>query len=72
VDHLPEGVDSRFRYVLLVAKRAEQLIQGAQPKMRSRHTKPSRVAMEEIDQEVVRWQLHQPIEEENPIFSDTE
>jgi DNA-directed RNA polymerase omega subunit len=72
VDQLPEGVDSRFRYVLLVAKRAEQLIQGAQPKARSRHSKPTRVAMEEIDRQAVRWQLHQPLEEEPPIFSDTE
>ena len=52
MEGLPEGVDSKFRYVLLVSKRAEQLIQGAQPKMRSRrHAKPTRVAMEEIDTE---------------------
>jgi len=34
MEGLPEGVDSRFRYVLLVSKRAEQLIQGSNPKMR--------------------------------------
>ena len=60
---LPEGVDSRFRYVLLVSKRAEQLIQGSQPKMKSRHAKPTRVAMEEIEKNQVKWQLTEPVEE---------
>ncbi len=66
MDELPRGVDSRFRYVLLVAKRAEQLIQGAQPKLKSKHAKPTRVAMEEIDREQVKWQLTPPTEAETP------
>lgn len=64
MEGLPEGVDSRFRYVLLVSKRAEQLIQGAQPKMKSRHAKPTRVAMEEINTNAVKWQLTPPVEEQ--------
>ena len=63
MEGLPEGVDSRFRYVLLVSKRAEQLIHGAQPKMKTRHAKPTRIAMEEIDKEQVKWQLTAPVEE---------
>ena len=63
MEGLPEGIDSRFRYVLLVAKRAEQLIQGSVPKMRSRHAKPTRVAMEEIERNQVKWQLTPPAEE---------
>jgi DNA-directed RNA polymerase omega subunit len=66
LDELPRGVDSRFRYVLLVSKRAEQLIQGAQPKMKSRHFKPTRIAMEEIDRDQVKWQLTPPEETEVP------
>ncbi|MCU1245723.1 MAG: DNA-directed polymerase subunit omega [Acidobacteria bacterium] len=64
MEGLPEGVDSRFRYVLLIAKRAEQLIQGAQPKMRTRHAKPTRVAMDEVNNEQVKWQLEPPVEEQ--------
>jgi DNA-directed RNA polymerase subunit omega len=60
MEGLPEGVDSKFRYVLLVAKRAEQLIQGSQPKMKTRHAKPTRVAMDEIDRNQVKWQLAPP------------
>jgi len=63
MEGLPEGVDSRFRYVLLVSKRAEQLIQGSMPKMKSKHAKPTRVAMEEIDKQQVKWQLTPPVEE---------
>jgi DNA-directed RNA polymerase subunit K/omega len=43
-----------------VAKRAEQLIQGAMPKMRSKHAKSTRVAMEEVNNEMIRWQLEPP------------
>ena len=63
MEGLPEGIDSKFRYVLLVSKRAEQLIQGAQSKMKSRHAKPTRVAMEEIEKDLIKWQLTPPVEE---------
>ena len=68
---LPEGVDSRFRYVLLVSKRAEQLIQGSQPKMKSRHAKPTRVAMEEIEKNQVKWQLTEPVEEPTALEEES-
>ena len=63
MEGLPEGVDSRFRYVLLVSKRAEQLIQGAQAKLKTKHAKPTRVAMEEIEKNQIKWQLTAPVEE---------
>ena len=67
MEGLPEGVDSKFRYVLLVAKRAEQLIQGSQAKVKSRHAKPTRVAMEEIAGDHIKWQLSPPVEETTAI-----
>lgn len=66
MEGLPEGVDSRFRYVLLVAKRAEQLIQGSVPKTKSRHAKPTRVAMEEVAKNQIKWQMSPPVEEAAP------
>jgi len=63
MEGLPEGVDSKFRYVLLVSKRAEQLIQGAAPRLKTKHAKPTRVAMEEIEKNQVKWQLTPPVEE---------
>ena len=71
MEGLPEGVDSRFRYVLLVSKRAEQLIQGSMPKIKSRHAKPTRVAMEEVGRNQVKWQLSPPVEEEQASALET-
>jgi DNA-directed RNA polymerase omega subunit len=70
MENLPEGVDSRFRYVLLVSKRAEQLIQGSMPKGKSKHAKPTRVAMEEIDRNQVKWQLSPPVEEPTALENE--
>jgi len=67
MEGLPEGVDSKFRYVLLVSKRAEQLIQGAQPRTKSKHAKPTRVAMEEVEKNQVKWQLTAPVEESTAL-----
>jgi len=50
-----ESMDSKFRYVLLVAERAEQLMRGARPKVDAVAGKPTRVAREEIDGGLVEW-----------------
>ena len=70
MEGLPEGIDSKFRYVLLVSKRAEQIIQGSAPKARSKHSKPTRVAMEEIDKNQVKWQLTPPEEETTSLENE--
>ncbi len=70
MEGLPEGIDSKFRYVLLVAKRAEQLIQGSQAKIKSRFAKPTRIAMEEIDRNVVKWQMTAPLEETTALTEE--
>lgn len=72
MEGLPEGVDSKFRYVLLVSKRAEQLIQGAMPRTKSRHAKPTRIAMEEVEKNEVKWQLSAPVEEETTALETGE
>lgn len=54
---LPKGVASKFQYVMLVAKRAEQIIEGSMPKTRMRHNKPARVAMYEIDKGLVEYRV---------------
>jgi DNA-directed RNA polymerase omega subunit len=63
LDRLPEGIDSRFRYVILISKRAEQLIQNPSPKYRGKGRKPTRIAMGEIQQGDVKWQLTPPAPE---------
>jgi len=56
IQKVPEGVDSKFRLVLLIARRAEQLMRGARPKMETeRPSKPVRLAADEFEQSRIRW-----------------
>jgi DNA-directed RNA polymerase omega subunit len=56
IQSIPEGVDSKFRLVLLIARRAEQLMRGARPKLESdRPLKPTRLAAAEFEENQVRW-----------------
>ena len=50
-------IESKFRLVHIAARRAEQLVQGARPKMESRHVKPTRIALDEVHADLVRWAL---------------
>ncbi len=52
---IPEKIDSKFRFVLLASKRAEQIMRGAQPKVTKAGAKPTRLATEEIFGETVGW-----------------
>ena len=51
---MPERIDSKFRYVLLAATRAEQLMLGAQSKL-DKPQKPTSSAMREVMEELVEW-----------------
>lgn len=55
MDRIPDKIDSRFRYVLLAAERAEQLMKGGSPKIDTVEEKPTRVAMDEISTDLVAW-----------------
>ncbi len=51
---IPEKIDSKFRYVLVSAHRAEQLIRGGRPRLEE-PGKPTTVAMEEISRSMIDW-----------------
>jgi DNA-directed RNA polymerase omega subunit len=56
IQKMPDGVDSKFRLVLLVARRAEQLMRGARPKLETdRPMKPTKLAAQEFEENRVRW-----------------
>ncbi len=54
-DRADNKVDSKFRFVLVAAQRAEQLMRGARPKVEAGKRKPTRVAMQEVDANLVDW-----------------
>ena len=56
--------------MVLVAKRAEQRVQGAAPKGKRKHDKPTRMAMEEIEKNQVKWQLTPPEEETTSLETE--
>lgn len=73
IQTIPEGVDSKFRLVLLIARRAEQLMRGARPKIKTEKSmKPTRMAAEEFLDNQIRWDygeeggVLEPVGEEAP------
>jgi len=55
LERIPEKIDSKFRFVLLAAERAEQMLRGAKPKIDMGELKPTRIAMMEISNDLVEW-----------------
>ena len=67
---LPERIDSKFRFVLLSAQRAEQMMRGARPCIESIHTKATTVGVEEITHGAVAWDYGPPQYAEGEGFDD--
>ena len=55
MERIPEKIDSKFRFVLLAAERAEQMLRGAKPKIDMGELKSTRIAMMEISNDLVEW-----------------
>ena len=53
----PVEIDSKFRFILIAAKRARQLQGGAKPLIHSSSRKPTRIAQEEVRAGVVKFEL---------------
>ncbi len=72
MERIPEKIDSKFRFVLLAAERAEQLLRGAKPKIDMGQLKPTRIAMNEISNDLVEWDYGPPPELEEEAIELTE
>lgn len=57
---LVNGFDSNYRYVLVAARRARQLLSGARPQIETTTRKPCKLAMEEIEAGKVKWSTPEP------------
>jgi len=53
-------VDSKYRYILLAAKRARQLQAGAKPLVHTNSRKPTRIAQEELDAGMLQFEYLTP------------
>lgn len=54
---IPDNVDSKFRYILIAAERAKQLQNGARQRMETRSRKPTYVAMQEVSNRLINFEL---------------
>ena len=62
--HIPESFDSKFRFILVAAERAKQLQQGAPPKVDLKSRKSAYVAIREVEQEMIPYEVLEEEEEE--------
>jgi len=60
MENIPDRIDSTFRFVLLAARRAEQLMRGARPKVEAGSPKPTRIALREVSDNLVDWDYGPP------------
>jgi DNA-directed RNA polymerase subunit omega len=55
-----DNFDSKYRYVLVAARRARQLQSGARPAVETTSRKPCRIAREELKAGKVNWSIEEP------------
>lgn len=72
MDRIADNFDSKFRFVLLAAQRAEQLIRGAEPRVSTKSPKVARTAMQELLEEKIDWDYGPRPEAETEISEVTE
>jgi DNA-directed RNA polymerase omega subunit len=56
-------IDSKFRFVILAAKRAKQLLRGSKPRVKSKSKNPIRVAQLEVNKGLVHYDIIEPKKE---------
>jgi len=54
---IPESIGSKFRFIIIAAERAKQLQNNAKPKIRTKSTKPAHIAMREVEQGLIAWEV---------------
>jgi DNA-directed RNA polymerase subunit omega len=50
-------VENKFRFVILAAKRAKQLLRGEKPRLKSKSKNPIRIAEMEVAKGLVHYEL---------------
>jgi DNA-directed RNA polymerase omega subunit len=59
---IPDSFDSKFRFIQVAAERAKQIQNGAPPRLKLKSRKPAYVAIREVEEELVEYEV---LEEEN-------
>lgn len=56
------SVESKYRKILIAAKRSKQIQRGAKPRVVIPGAKPTRLAMEEVDNGLINYEITQDVE----------
>jgi DNA-directed RNA polymerase omega subunit len=59
---IPESIGSKYRFIILAAERAKQLQNNAKPKIKTRSTKPAFIAMKELEQDLIAFEMLPTVE----------
>jgi len=59
---IPESIGSKYRFIILAAERAKQLQNNAKPKIKTKSTKPAFIAMKELEDDLVSFEIKEPVE----------
>ena len=59
---IPESIGSKYRFIILAAERAKQLQSNAKPKIKIKSTKAAFIAMKELEQDLVSFEILEPVE----------
>lgn len=51
------NIDSKYRFIILAAKRAKQLLKGAKPKIETKSKNPIRIAQAEVRNGLVEYEI---------------
>ena len=54
---IPENIGSKYRFIIIAAERAKQLQNNAKPKIKTKSTKPAHVAMREVEQGLINFEI---------------
>jgi DNA-directed RNA polymerase subunit omega len=55
--HLPSNIDSKFRYILIAAKRARQIQAGARPLVQTPSKKATKIAQQEVSTGLIPYEM---------------
>jgi DNA-directed RNA polymerase subunit omega len=59
---VPTPIDSKYRKILIAAKRSKQIQKGARPRILLTDAKPTRLALEEVERGLVGFEIMPPRE----------
>ena len=54
---IPDSIGSKYRFIILASERAKQLQGNARPKLKTRSIKPACIAMQEIEQDLISFEI---------------